>query len=56
MHTQTGGAPTGPEVDMMGVERLLQSIIRERDMAGSRWKLLALLYSYNGLYGIYIYI
>ena len=48
--------PHGTEVDMMGVDRLPQLMTAEGDRAGSRWKLPALLYSYNGLYSIYIYI
>ena len=39
---------------MMGVDRLLQSMTGGGDRAGSRWKLPALLYSYKGLYSIYI--
>ena len=48
--------PRGTEVDMMGVDRLLQSVTRGGGRAGSRWELPALLYSYNGLCRIYIYI
>ena len=44
--------PHGTEVDMMGVDRLLLSMTGGGDRAGSRRKLLALLYSYNGLHGI----
>ena len=47
--------PHGTEVDMIGVERLLQSVTGGGDRAESRWKLLALLYSYNGLCNIYIF-
>ena len=44
--------PGGTEVDIMGVDRLLQSMTGQGDRVRSRWELLALLYSYNGLYGI----
>ena len=47
--------PGGTEVDIMGVDRLLQSMTGGGDRGGSRKELLTLLYSYNGLYSIYIY-
>ena len=47
--------PGGTEVDMMGIDSLLQSMTRVGARAGSRWELPALLYSHNGLYSIYIY-
>ena len=47
--------PYGTEVDIMGVDRLLQSMTGRGDRAGSRQKLPALLYPYNGLYSIYIH-
>ena len=39
--------PGGTEVDMMEIDRLLQSMTRGGDRAGSRTELLTLLYSYN---------
>ena len=48
--------PGGTQVDVMGIDRPLQSMTRVGARAGSRRELLALLYSYNGLYSIYIYI
>ena len=52
MRTQTRASPRGNKVDMMGVDRLLQSMNERGDRAGSRWELPALLYSYNGLSSI----
>ena len=49
MHTQTG------ELDMLGVDILLQTMTGGADMAGSRRKLPDLLYSYNGLYSKYCF-
>ena len=46
----------GTEVDMVGVDRYLQSMTGGGERAGSRWKIPALLHSHNGLYSIYIYI
>ena len=42
--------PGGTEVDMMGMDRILQSMTRVGASAGSRRELPALLYLYNGLY------
>ena len=47
---------SGTEIDMMGVDRLLQSMTGEGGRAGIRWELPALLYSYNGLFSIYMYV
>ena len=47
-------SPGGTEVDMMRMDRLLQSKTEVGAMAGSRRELPALFYSYNnGLYSIY---
>ena len=46
--------PGGTEVDMTGVDRLLQSMTGGEARAGSRRELPALLYSYNGLGSIYL--
>ena len=44
--------PPGTEVDMMGVDRLLQSMTGVGDRAASGWRLLVLLHLY---WSIYIY-
>ena len=53
MHRQVA-PPSGTEVDIIGVDRLLQSMTAGGARAGSRRELPVLLYLYNDLYSIYI--